>query len=148
MKEEILNVLKKLGFQLREFRNDTYGFQYEDINFLFLYDEDDNNFLNIAVPAVAKVCDDNVNDILLMSDRFNYSLKYVKAHCIGETLWLSYERELLGGEDFQEIIPKMIINLEKSLYHFRQMMNGTGDGSRDDSSFDGDDIEDASEDVT
>ena len=41
----------------------------------------------------------------------------------------------------------MIINLEKSLYHFRQMMNGTGDGSRDDSSFDGDDIEDASEDV-
>ena len=62
MKEEILNVLEKLGFQLREFRNDTYGFQYEDINFLFLYDEDDNNFLNIAVPAVAKVCDDNVND--------------------------------------------------------------------------------------
>ena len=57
MKEQILNVFATLGFQLEEMEGFGYGFQYEDINYLFMPNEDDEEFLNISVPAILEIND-------------------------------------------------------------------------------------------
>lgn len=50
MKEQILNTFATMGFQLEEMEGFGYGFRYEGINYLYMPNDDDEDFLNIAVP--------------------------------------------------------------------------------------------------
>ena len=112
MKEQILNVFATLGFQLEEMEGFGYGFQYEGINYLFMPNEDDEEFLNISVPAILEINDDNLHAALMLMDKMNSTLKYVKANKLGDGLWLFYERELFGGEDLEKLVSRMILHLE------------------------------------
>lgn len=51
MKEQILNTFATMGFQLEEMEGFGYGFRYEGINYLYMPNDDDEDFLNIAVPC-------------------------------------------------------------------------------------------------
>ena len=84
MKEQILNVFATLGFQLEEMEGFGYGFQYEGINYLFMPNEDDDEFLNISVPAILEINDDNTHAALMLMDKMNSTLKYVKANKLGD----------------------------------------------------------------
>ena len=117
MKEQILNAFAMLGFQLTEMEGMGYGFQYEDINYLFIPNDNDEGFLSIAVPAM-EINEDNAHDALVLADMLNSTLKYVKASKLGDGLWLFYERELLGGEDFEKLLSRMIIRLEYAMDDF------------------------------
>jgi len=122
MKEQILNVFAKLGFQLEEMEGFGYGFQYEGINYLFMPNEDDEEFLNISVPAILEINDDNIHAALMLMDKMNSTLKYVKANKLGDGLWLFYERELFGGEDLEKLVSRMILHLEAAMNFFRNTM--------------------------
>ena len=105
MKEQILNVLATLGFQLEEMEGFGYGFQYEGINYLFMPNEDDEEFLNISVPAILEINDDNIHAALMLMDKMNSTLKYVKtslvmacgcsmsASCLAVRIWRNWCHE-------------------------------------------------------
>ena len=112
MKEKILNVFETLGFQLEEMEGFGYGFRYEGINYLFMPNEDDEEFLNIAIPAILEINEDNVHAAHMLMDKLNSTLKYVKANKLNDSMWLFYERELFGGEDLKQILSRMILHLE------------------------------------
>jgi len=122
MKEKILSVLATLGFQLEEMEGFGYGFQYEGINYLFMPNEDDEDFLNIAVPAILEITDDNEHATCMLMDKLNSTLKYVKANKLGNSMWLFYERELYGGEDLEKLVSRMILHLEAGMVFFRNTM--------------------------
>ena len=122
MKEQILDVFATLGFQLEEMEGTGYGFNYEGINYLYMPNENDEDFLNIAVPAIMEVSDDNEHAALMLTDRLNSTLKYVKANKLGDSLWLFYERELFGGEDLEMLVSRMILHLESAMNHFHSIM--------------------------
>jgi len=112
MKEKILDAFKALGFELEEMDGLGYGFQYEGKHYLYMYNEDDEDFLNIALPAVMDVEDmDNV-DFYQVMDKINGTLKYVKANKLNDSMWLFYERELFGDEDLQQVLSRMILHLD------------------------------------
>ena len=46
MKEKILDAFKALGFEMEELEGFGYGFEYEGKHFLYMYNEDDEDFLN------------------------------------------------------------------------------------------------------
>lgn len=121
MKEQILNVFTTLGFQLEEMEDFGYGFTYEGINFLFMPNEDEE-FLNIAVPAIFEVNEDNEHIAYMLVDKLNSTLKYVKANKLCDSLWLFYERELFGGEDLEQLVSRMILHLEAAINYFRSTM--------------------------
>ena len=129
MKEQILNVFATLGFQLEEMEGFGYGFQYEGINYLFMPNEDDEEFLNISVPAILEINDDNLHAALMLMDKMNSTLKYVKANKLGDGLWLFYERELFGGEDLKQILSRMILHLEAGLMFLRRAMASSEEDS-------------------
>lgn len=51
MKEKILETLVALGFKTENIDNTGYGFDYEGKHFLFLPDENDDDFSPSACPA-------------------------------------------------------------------------------------------------
>jgi len=122
MKEQILNTFAAMGFQLEEMEGFGYGFRYEGINYLYMPNDDDEDFLNIAVPAIVEINDENAHAAHMLMDKLNSTLKYVKANKLGDSMWLFYERELYGGEDFEKLLSRMILHLEAALNFYRNAM--------------------------
>lgn len=118
MKEKIMNAFKTLGFELMNIEDLWYGFEYEGINYLWMVNDDDE-FLNISIPAVIDVDSVIELEFYKLMDKFNSTLKYVKVNKFLDSMWLFYERELVGDEDLELLIPHIVIQLEYALHFIR-----------------------------
>lgn len=119
MKEKILAAFENLGFNLEDNESLGFSFNYEGINYLYMYNEDDEDFLNISVPGIYDLEEDNKENYDALKEKINSTLKYVKAYTLGKGLWLFYERDLLGNEDLEEVIRRMILHLAAALMFAR-----------------------------
>ena len=147
MKEKILEAFRDLGFKLEEEEGMGYCFNYEGLNLLYMYNENDEEFLTIALPGIVEVEDDKMLQICALLEKINSTLKYVKAYMLGNSVWLFYERELIeqreqsrtcsdyaesrekktesqlcGEEDLMTVISRMILHLEAGLVFARKAM--------------------------
>ena len=122
MKEQILNTFATMGFLLEEMEGFGYAFRYEGINYLYMPNDDDEDFLNISIPAIVEVTEANTQVAFMLMDKLNSKLKYVKANRFGDSIWLSYERELYGGENFEKLLSRMILHLESAFIFYRHTM--------------------------
>ena len=95
MKEKILEAFRDLGFKLEEEEGMGYCFNYEGLNLLYMYNESDEEFLNIALPGIVEVEEDRMLQICALLEKINSTLKYIKAYMVGNSVWLFYERELI-----------------------------------------------------
>lgn len=119
MKEKIKNAFEALGFELEELDDFGCKFQYEGSNYLWMYCDNDDEFLNISLPGVLDL--EKVDEMLFykLMDHLNSTLKYVKVNMLHDSMWFFYERELMGDEDLERIIPRMISHL----YHAMDMLH-------------------------
>ena len=149
-----------------------YCFNYEGLNLLYMYNENDEEFLNIALPGIVEVEDDKMLQICALLEKINSTLKYIKAYMLGNSVWLFYERELIeqreqsrtcsdyaesrekktegqlcGEEDLMTVISRMILHLEAGLVFARKAMAEIEETMANDSSAD-DTAESAEEIVT
>ena len=127
MKEKILEAFKAMGFAMEELEGMGYGFEYEGKHFLYMYNEDDEDFLNISLPGVLDIDDENDTTFYQVMDKLNGTLKYVKAYKLNDSMWLFYERELFGGEDLKQVLSRMILHLEAALMFLRRAMANSDD---------------------
>ena len=114
MKEKILETWVDMGFKLEEVGDLGYSFKYEGAKFLYLTDADED-FLSISIPGFYELEDGDVAKFCCLSEKINSTLKYVKAYSMADNMWLMYERELIGDEDLEKIILRMIIHLSRGL---------------------------------
>ena len=131
MKEMILEAFKTLGFEMEKLEGFEYGFEYEGKHFLYMYNEDDEDFLNLALPAVHDIDDENNVGFYQVMDKINGTLKYVKANKLNDSMWLFYERELFGGEDLKQLLSRMILHLEAGLMFLRRAMASSEEENED-----------------
>ena len=75
MKEKILAVFENLGFNLEDIESLGFSFNYEGINYLYMYNEDDENFLNISVPSIYDLEKDNKEKYEELKEKINSTLK-------------------------------------------------------------------------
>ena len=134
MKEKILAAFENLGFNLEDNESLGFSFNYEGINYLYMYNEDDEDFLNISVPGIYNLEEDNKENYDALKEKINSTLKYVKAYTIGNGLWLFYERELIGNEDLEEVIRHMILHLAAALMFARDSIEKIENGESDEGS--------------
>ena len=161
MKEKILEAFRDLGFKLEEEEGMGYCFNYEGLNLLYMYNESDEEFLNIALPGIVEVEEDRMLQICALLEKINSTLKYVKTYMLGNSVWLFYERELIeqreqsrtcsdyaesrekktegqlcGEEDLMTVISRMILHLEAGLVFARKAMAEIEETMANDSSAD------------
>lgn len=134
MKEKILAAFENLGFNLEDIESLGFSFNYEGINYLYMYNEDDENFLNISVPSIYDLEKDNKEEYEELKEKINSTLKYVKAYTLGDSLWIFYERDLLGNEDLEEVIRHMILHLAAALMFARDSIEKIDNGESDEGS--------------
>lgn len=159
MKKKILEAFRDLGFKLEEEEGMGYSFNYEGLNLLYMYNENDEEFLNIALPGIVDVEEDRMLQICALLEKINSTLKYVKAYILGNSVWLFYERELIeqrgqsrtcsgcaesgekktegqlfGEEDLMTVISRMILHLEAGLAFVHKAMTEIEETMANDSS--------------
>lgn len=122
MKEKILETLRTMGFCIEPIDEYKHAFTYEGINYVYVYSDNDDEFLNIVVPAINDFNEDNALMMYQLMDKINTTLKYVKAHVINGNVWIAYEREVLGDEDMENVLAHMILHLERALNFARKLM--------------------------
>ena len=134
MKEKILEAFRELGFKLEEEEGMGYCFNYEGLNLLYMYNENDEEFLNIALPGIVEVEEDKMLQTFVLLEKINSTLKYIKAYMLGKSVWLCYERELFEQreqntegqlsvkEELMTVISRMILHLGAGLVLAREAM--------------------------
>lgn len=119
MKKKVLNALKNLGFETEELGQFGYGFDYEGVHFVWI-GSDDEELLTLAIPGVLDKEDNSELKFYQLMDQLNSLLKYIKVNEYGDSMWLFYEREIIGEEDLEQVLPHIIVHLEQALRHLRE----------------------------
>lgn len=137
MKEKLFEAFSDLGFVLEPEENANYSFIYEGMNFLLVYNDSDEEFLSLSLPGIYECEEGKALQACALMEKINSTLKYVKTFICGSSIWLFYERELIGDEDFMKTIPQMIIRLVSALKFARKVMAEIEEATSDASSEEG-----------
>ena len=124
-KEIILDQLKAMGFEPIELGDVGFVFKYEDLNYLYMPDEDDEQFLRIVTPHLFEVTDENRVAVLDAMHETGFMLKYAKV-CImhGNAVWAIYEHYLTSTDNLAELLEHIIRVLEAAAHVFYKKING------------------------
>ena len=137
-----MDQLKAMGFELYVMGDFGCRFEYEGNRYLYIFTDEDEELLSIALPVVYQFEEKDSETFYRLMDKVNSRRKYVKANLQNGSMWLFYERELIGEEDLDRLLRRMILHLDSSLYFLRweqyKMENGS-DGDSDEESCDSED---------
>lgn len=124
--EQVLDQLKALGFVINHIPEYGYVFDYEGSQILYpTIDEDDSNFIRLAIPCVFEVNDDNREFIAKIVNKTNIDLKYMKATIMNDdNVWLLFEHYSTGEYSLDELLAMMIRSLSFSRKHILKYING------------------------
>ena len=123
--EIIFNELTAMGFEPVKLGDAGYIFSYEKLAFLYMVDDDDENFLRIAVPHIFEVTDENRGEVLEAINATAELLKYSKVFIMYETAaWAFYEHRLFSYDHLPELLEHIIQTLEVTTHLFLSKMNG------------------------
>lgn len=124
-KEIILEQLSAMGFEPIELGNVGYAFKYEELNYLYMPDGNDEQFLRIAIPQLHDVTVENRVAVLEAMHDTGVMLKYSKV-CImyEDAVWAIYEHRLSICEDLGEMLEHIIRVLEATAQVFHMKING------------------------
>ena len=137
MKEKVKETLKKMGFELEPQDDRAFVFQYEGVNYLYVYNKDDKSFLMFMVHYDTE--DMSQQELFKLANTFNNRVKYVKASVLYDEICLTYEREVIGHENLEEILSHMIMRLYAALFRLDDLKD---DDDNDDDDDDDDDLDD------
>ena len=140
MKEKILEAFQNLGFEMNGIEGIGYVFHFEDVNFLWVPNEDEE-FFNICVPSFFEKKAIDEPTFYQLMDKFNSTLMYVKVNEENENMWMFYERYISGCDNLEDTIRHMILHLSRGLHFARETIEKASEGNEKEES-DADIIED------
>ena len=124
-KEIILDQLKVMGFEPIELGDAGFVFKYEDMNYLYMPDDDDEQFLRIVIPHLFEVTDENRVAVLDAMHETGLMLKYAKVCIMYENAaWAIYEHCLTSTDNLSELLEHIIRVLEAAAHVFYKKING------------------------
>lgn len=122
MKEKILEALHEIGFKLEEL-DSWYGFSYEGTRYLYMPNDDDENFMSFGIPGLYEMEEERELEFYKLLDKINSTMKYTKCYQINNNLWLFDEREIFGNEDFTQLVSSTILHLDAALNFTRKAIS-------------------------
>ena len=141
-KEIILDQLKAMGFEPIELGDVGFVFKHEDINYLYMPDDDDEQFLRIVIPHLFEVTDENRVAVLDAMHETGLLLKYAKVCIMYENAaWAIYGHRLTSTDNLAELLEHIIRVLEATAHVFYKKINGEDVMGRSEESEDSSDEE-------
>lgn len=126
-KNDILKALDNMGFTVDEFGGHFYHFEYEDLNYLYNYDERDEDFLFLSVPNIFQVSEENAAMVMPVINQANNIVKYAKITYSQEMVWATLEYPLFDWVNIEELLEFAINVLQSAATTFDRVLRGDFD---------------------
>ena len=107
IKQDIKDYLISEGLQPKEEQFGFY-FRYQMLSFLINWDEHDARFLQIFLPSIFNVDENNREDVLEAINATNIERKVVKCVLHGDSVSIVAEQLLDTTPNYQDIIPRTL----------------------------------------
>lgn len=122
--EMVLNFLRQQGFCPEiDQDNGNIIFKFQMANFLFINNDEDEEFFQLIMPGIYDVTEDQREIIMETANKVNHSIKVVKACILRDSVWLFFEILLDHTPDVEDIIPRALSILQGARQHFYQELN-------------------------
>lgn len=105
MKQRIYDWLRAQGL-CPKMDEGSISFKYQMKNYVFFFDADDQNFLQLCLPGIFDSNDENLFAVLKAMDAVNVGRKVIKAGIINDSVWLFFEVLLDESPVFDDILPR------------------------------------------
>ena len=107
----MLDYLRKEGYR-PDVTNFGIAFKVEGLTFLYLKDDNDNQYFRLMRPGIYDVTDDNEFAVLRALNETNGSLKVVKLYTMGEgddrDVWVAFEILADSTPELADFVPRAI----------------------------------------
>ena len=126
-KNDILKALDNMGFTVDEFGGHFYHFEYEELSYLYNYDERDEDFLFLSVPNIFQVSEENAAMVMPVINQANNIVKYAKITYSQEMVWATLEYPLFDWVNIEELLEFAINVLQSAATTFDRVLRGDFD---------------------
>ncbi len=123
----MLNFLAEEGFRPHE-TDFGIAFKKEGFNYLYLKDDDDEQYFRLMMPAIFEVTEDNEDMVLRAMNYVNNSIKVVKLYTMDMTneednkkdisVWVAFEILADSTPELGDIVPRAISLLDAARVGF------------------------------
>ena len=113
LKSDLFDFLKAQGL-MPEDRDYGIFFRYQMLNFLVIIDEDDDQFLRLALPGIFDVDENNRADVLEACNRTCHRMKVSKCYVPQDDVWVAAEQLLDSDPNYEDIVPRLLNILMQS----------------------------------
>lgn len=121
--ERVLDFLEQQGFRPEVNPKDgNIFFKYQMKNFLFINNDEDEDFFQLIMPAIFDVTEDNREIVLEALNKTNSSIKVVKCSIINDEVWVFFESLLDSSPEVKDIIPRALDMLQAAGHRFYECM--------------------------
>ncbi len=117
--ERVLDFLKTQGFCPEVDEHGGIIFKYQMATFLFINNDEDEEFFQLAMPHIYQVTDDNRDIVLEAANKTNTSMKVAKISVMDDSVWAFFEILLDQSPDVKDIIPRalnILMGARQTLY--------------------------------
>ena len=118
LKELTLQFLREEGYCPKE---EEYGlsFKSEGKNFIFIYDEEDNQYFRLMMPCIFSITEENREMVLNAMNEVNSTVKVIKAYTMfNNEVWLGYESVVDSTPVLADFVPRAILMLNRGFIKF------------------------------
>lgn len=87
-----------------------YGFmfKYQSLTFLIFWDDDDNQYLKLALPSIYNVDDNNREDAIVAANEVNIEWKVIKTVVYSDEVWVVAEQLIDKDPNLSDLVPRTI----------------------------------------
>lgn len=122
--EMVLNFLKQQGFCPEiDSDNGNIIFKFQMATFLFVNNDEDEDFFQLVMPNIFDVTEDNREMALEAANKLNFGIKVVKACIINDGIWLFFESLLDKTPDVADILPRALQILQTARQQYYENIN-------------------------
>ena len=122
--ERVLDFLKKQGFCPEiDPDNGNIVFKYQMRNYVFINNDEDENFFQLALPGIMDVTEDNRELLLEACNKTSFEIKVIKCCIPRNDVWVFFENLLDSSPEVEDIIPRALAILQGAQQQFYKNMS-------------------------
>lgn len=123
-KEKVLHALTKFGL-LPDEEDGQICFFYQMSLYLYVPDDDDENYVSIYIPCIYEVTEENESEVLLVINDCNVDVKAVKLIVANKAnVWAAYEIHVPEDADLEDVVRRGVLALYNAKERFIKDMKG------------------------
>ena len=85
-----------------------FVFEYQKLTFFIFWDDDDNQYLKIALPGIYNVDDNNRENALAAANEVNIEWKVIKTVVLSDEVWVVAEQLIDKDPNMADLVPRTI----------------------------------------